>query len=126
MESYLRRKAIHPQSLDEDDTPLLRLLRDLFIENRADYCVKELAADLGLSVFSVYKMFGADRPLRAEMLLKIIDFVHFKNPDDTRLLDFVCEPCGYMPMPALIGVNREAVRAILMNAQEWVKKGEGR
>jgi hypothetical protein len=122
MESYLRRKANTPTLLDEDDTPLLRLLRDLFIENGAPYCIKELAADLGVSVFAVYKMFGADRPLRAETLLHIINFVNFKDPADTRLLDFICDPCGYMAMPKTAKVNIKAVREILALAQELTKK----
>ena len=122
---FLRVKAKRLLFLSEDE-PLLKLLRDMFIEAEAEYNVKELAPELGVEVSTVYKMFYAQTRLPAETLLAIMEFVHSKDPTDTRLVDFICEPCGFMPMPKLVGVNREAVRAILMNAQEWVKKGEGR
>jgi AraC-like DNA-binding protein len=122
-ENYLRGKARTSILLDEDDTPLLRLLRDLFIEHDAPYCVKALASDLGVSVFTVYKMFGADRPLRAETLLHIIHFVNEKNAADTRLLDFICESVGYTPMPQSARMNLKSVREILNLAQAIVKEG---
>lgn len=121
--SFLRGKARTPVLLDSDDTPLLVLLRDLFIEHDAPFCVKALAADLGLSVFSVYKMFGADRPLRAETLLHIVRFVGNK---DSRLVDLICGEAGYMPMPSDILADAKSLRALLMHAEEILKNGDER
>jgi hypothetical protein len=106
--------------LDEDQ-PLLVLLRDMFIETEAEYSVKELAPELGVEGFTVYKMFSAQTRLPAETLLAIMEFVHSKDPTDTRLLDFICEPAGFVPMPRLVGIDRKKVREILMVATEAVK-----
>ena len=40
--------------------------------------------------------------------------------DDTRLVDFFCEPLGYVAMPHT--ENMKAVRAVLMTAAAWVSK----
>lgn len=118
----LLRKAKTPLFLDDEDSPLLELLRDMFIEGNAEYNIKELAAELGMSVFSLYKKFGGDRVLRATTLLHIINFVYEKNPGDTRLVDFLCEPIGYTAMPNNPKVDGKAVRSILMMAHDWTKK----
>lgn len=50
-----------------------------------------------------------------------MEFVASKDPTDTRLIDFICEPVGFLPMPKLVGVDRKKVRAVLMAAQEATK-----
>lgn len=117
---FLRVKPIRDQFLDDDDSPLLQLLRDLFIERNAPYCVKELAADMGISVFSVYKMFAGDRPLRAETLIHIIGFVAFKDGKDTRLVDFIVGHAGFVAMPKM--AHAESIREILAIAADITKK----
>ena len=114
------RKANTQPFLDEEDAPLLRLLRDLFIERNAPYCVKELAADLNVSVFSLYKMFAGDRPLRADTLLHIVGFIAFKNDKDTRLVDFVCGHAGFVAMPKM--AHADGIREILAIAADITKK----
>jgi hypothetical protein len=115
------RKSKPSLFLDEDQ-PLLVLLRSMFIDTDAEYNVKELAPELGVEAFTVYKMFSAQTRLPAEALLAIMEFVHSKDPTDTRLLDFVCEPFGYTPLPQANGMNMKAVRAVLMTAAAWVSK----
>ena len=123
MDDRFLRKANPAPFLDsDDDTPLLRLLRDLFIERAAPYCVKELAADLGVSVFSVYKMFAGDRPLRAETLLHIIGFVAFKDAKDSRLVDLIVGHAGFVAMPKAAGENIQTLRQIYELAQEITKR----
>ena len=85
------------------------------------YEVKELAADLGLSKFSIYPMLSEDRPISFSRTLRVLDFIHFKNPDDTRLLDFICAGSGYLPMPKSEGMEARKVRAILMAAHDLTK-----
>jgi len=121
---YLRKVKI-PILLDEDDTPLLNLLRDLFIENDAPYNIKELAADLGVSVFAVYKMFGADRPLRAETLIRIIQFIAERDSKDYRLADFIVGHAGYVAMPHVKGEDIVGIREILVRAAD-VMQGRGK
>jgi hypothetical protein len=123
MESYLRRKSIPRTFLTDEDAPLLKLLRSMFIDAEAEYNVKELAPELGVEVFTVYKMLSAQTRLPAETLLAIMEFVHSKDPSDTRLLDFICEPVGYIPMPKAARMNLKSVREILNLAQEIVKEG---
>jgi hypothetical protein len=115
------RKANTGPFLDEEDSPLLLLLRDMFIENGAEYCVKELAADLGVSVYSVYKKFGGDQPLRASTLIRIIGFVNFKNPDDMRLIDFINAHAGCTAMPNREGIDHVAARRVVLAAYEAIK-----
>ena len=114
------RKSKPSLFLDEDQ-PLLKLLRDMFIETEAEYNVKELASELGVEVSTIYKMFSAQTRLPAETLLAIMEFVHSKGPTDTRLVDFVCEPIGFMPMPRLVGIDAKKVRKILMDAHDLAK-----
>jgi len=121
-EKYLRGKS-KPSLFLEEDQPLLSLLRDMFIEAAAEYNVKELAPELGVSVFTVYKMFTAQTRLPAEILIAIMEFVHSQDSTDTRLLDFICEPCGYTPMPTSARMNLKSVREILELAQSIVKEG---
>ncbi len=106
--------------LDEDQ-PLLKLLRDMFIEVEAEYNVKELASELGVDVSTIYKMFSAQTRLPAQTLMDIMEFVASKSRADTRLLDFLCEPCGYMPMPKAARMNLKAVREIIALADELTK-----
>ena len=119
---FLRVKSTPRTFLTDEDAPLLKLLRSMFIDAEAEYNVKELAPELGVEVFTVYKMFSAQTRLPAETLLAIMEFVHSKDPSDTRLIDFVCEPCGFMPMPKLVGVDRKKVREILMTAHDLTKE----
>jgi hypothetical protein len=121
-ETFLRRKSNASLFLEEDQ-PLLILLRSMFIEAEAEYNVKELAPALGVSVFSVYKMFTAQVRLPATTLIDIMNFVSSKDSTDTRLLDFLCEPCGCIPMPKSARMNLKSVREILALAQEIVKEG---
>lgn len=109
--------------LDEDQ-PLLTLLRDMFIEHEAQYSVKELAAELDVKVDTVYKMFSAQNRLPVQTFLFILEFIAAKDPSDTRLIDFICEPIGFMPMPKAARVNLKSVRAILTAAQDIIGKGE--
>lgn len=109
--------------LDEDQ-PLLKLLRDMFIEVEAEYNVKELASELGVDVSTIYKMFSAQIRLSADALLAIMEFVAEKDRTDTRLLDFICDPVGYVPMPKAARVNLRSVREILNLAQDIVGKGD--
>lgn len=111
-----------PVLLDADDTPLMVLLRDLFIEQGAPFCVKALASDLGLSVYSVYKMFAADRPLRAETLLAIVRHIGTR---DHRLIDLICGEAGYTAMPSEILEKPAALRELLECAAR-LTKGEGK
>ena len=119
---FLRVKSKRTSFFAEEDQPLLVLLRSMFIDSEAEYNVKELAPGLGVEVFTVYKMFSAQTRLPAETLLAIMEFVHSKDPADTRLLDFICEPCGYMPMPKSTRMNLQSVREILALAQEITKR----
>lgn len=116
------RKSKRSLCLADEDQPLLRLLRDMFIEAEAEYNVKELAGALGVEVFTVYKMFSAQTRLPAQTLLDIMEFVAAHDPTDTRILDFVCEPCGFMPMPTSARVNLKAVREIITHVSEFVSK----
>ena len=120
---FLRVKAKRSLFFADEDQPLLKLLRDMFIETAAEYNVKELAPELGVEVFTVYKMFSAQTRLPAEAILAFMEFVHSKDPTDTRLLDFICEPVGFLPMPKLVEVDRKKVRAVLMAAHEITKEG---
>ena len=115
------RKSKTSLFLDEDQ-PLLKLLRDMFIETEAEYNVKELAPALGVSVFTIYKMFTAQVRLPASTLIDIMRFVAEKDSTDTRLLDFICEPVDYMPMPKAARMNLKSVREILALAQEISKR----
>jgi len=54
-----------------------------------------------------------------------MNFVAAKDPTDTRLLDFICEPAGFVAMPKLTGKHSETVRAILMMAVD-LTKGDGK
>lgn len=119
-DSHFLRKAKITPLLDEDDTPLLVLLRGLFIEAEAPFCVKGLAAELGVSVYAVYKMFAADRPLRAETLLAIVRHI---GQRDHRLLDLICAEAGYVPMPEDVLQNRKAIRELLEHADRLTKEG---
>jgi len=119
---FLRKSK--PSLFLDEDQPLLKLLRVMFIETEAEYNVKELAPELGVEVFTVYKMFSAQTRLPAETLIAIMEFVAAKDPTDTRLLDFICEPCGYMPMPKAARMNLKSVREILNLAQEITKREE--
>ena len=118
---FLRVKAKRSLFLSDEDQPLLKLLRDMFIETEAEYNVKELASELGVEVSTIYKMFSAQTRLPAEALFAIMNFVAAKDPTDTRLVDFLCEPVGYLPMPKLVGKHSETVRAILMLAADLTK-----
>lgn len=104
-----------------EDQPLLVLLRDLFIEHDAPFCVKELAAELDVEVFTIYKMFSAQTRLPADVLLRIVAHVGKK---DSRLVDLICGEGGYMPMPSDILEDSKSLRALLMHAEEILHKGE--
>jgi len=120
MENYLRRKS-RPALFLTEDQPLLVMLRDLFIEGEAPFCVKELAAELDVEVFTVYKMFSAQTRLPADVLLRIIAFIGTR---DHRLIDLICNEAGYTPMPNDILENRKALRDLLTHAGEILKEGE--
>jgi hypothetical protein len=119
-DSRFLRNIKSPLLLDEDDTPLLVLLRDLFIETDAPFNVKEIASELGVSVFAVYKMFAADRPLRAEALLAIVKHIGTR---DHRLVDLICGEAGYTPMPNNVLADRKALRELLEHAERIIKEG---
>jgi len=120
---FLRVKAKRSLFFADEDQPLLVLLRSMFIETEAEYNVKALASDLGVEVSTIYKMFSAQTRLPAETLLAIMEFVHSQDSADTRILDFICEPCGYTPMPMSARMNLKSVREILELAQSIVKEG---
>jgi hypothetical protein len=120
---FLRVKAKRSLFFADEDQPLLVLLRSMFIEHDATYCVKALASDLSVEVSTVYKMFSAQTRLPAETLLAIMEFVNSKDTTDTRILDFICESVGYIPMPQSARMNLKSVREILNLAQEIVKEG---
>ena len=82
------------------------------------YAVKELAADMGLSPFAIYKMFSEERPIRFPAVLRILGFVHFKNPDDMRLIDFINAHAVCTAMPNRRGVDHIAARKVVMAAFE--------
>ena len=84
--------------------------------------MKELAPELGVKVDTIYKMFSAQIRLSADALLAIMEFVSAKDQADTRLLDFMCEPCGFMPMPKVAKMNLKAVREIITLADELTKR----
>ena len=86
------------------------------------YEVKELAADLGLSKFSIYPMFSEDRPLSFPRAMRILDFIHFKNPDDMRLIDFINRHAGCTAMPNRNGIDHAAARRVVMAAYEIIKE----
>ena len=104
---------------DHDEETLCRLKINYLGET---YAVKELAADMGLSVFSVYKMFSEERPIRFGHALRILDFIHFKNPDDTRLVDFIVGHAGFVAMPKAAGDNIHTLRQIYELTQEITKR----
>ena len=111
-ENYLRGKArIETFLPDLEESPRLQLLRDLFIEHGAPYCVKALAADLGVSVFSVYKIFNAERPLRASTQDFILAHINGKDKNDTALVDDILGPIGF-----------QAVRKVSPNHDGVIKK----
>jgi hypothetical protein len=85
------------------------------------YAVKELAADLGVSVFSVYKMFSEERPVRFSHAIRILDFIRFKNPDDMRLIDFINAHAGCTAMPNREGIDHVAARRVVLAAYEAIK-----
>ncbi len=116
---FLRKQK--PSLFLDEDQPLLRLLRDMFIEAEAEYNVKELAGALGVKVDTVYKMFSAQIRLSADALLAIMEFVAAHDPTDTRILDFICEPVGFMPMPKAAKMNLKAVREIITLADKLTK-----
>ena len=74
--------------LDEDHD-ILVMLRRMFIGGSAPYSIDDLADEIGLSSHSLYKMFGADRPLRADVLLAAMCYAHRKNRDDRRIADYI-------------------------------------
>jgi hypothetical protein len=118
---FLRKSK--PSLFLEEDQPLLKLLRDMFIETEAEYNVKELAPELGVSVFSVYKMFTAQVRLPAEVLIAIIQFVHERNAADTRLLDFICSHAGCMAVAKVNSRHDKALQGIMAQIAELVDKG---
>ena len=84
------------------------------------YAAKELAADLGISQFSVYPMLGEGRTLSLERGLCILSFVHFKNPNDLRLIDFIAARAGCTAMPNRRDVDHKAARRLIMEAYEVI------
>ncbi len=86
------------------------------------YAVKELAADLGMSIFSVYKMFSEERPIRFSTVLRILDFIRFKNPNDMRLIDFITRHAGCTAMPNDILENERAIRDLLTHAGRIINR----
>ena len=84
------------------------------------YAVKELAADMGLSPFAIYKMFSEERPVRFPAVLRILDFIRFKNPDDMRLIDFINAHAGCTAMPNRHGVDHVAARKVILAAFEAI------
>lgn len=117
-ERFLRNQKTR-RYFDDDDTPLLRMLRDLFIEQGAPFCVKELAAEFGVSVSAIYNVFSARTPLRADALLAIVRHVGTR---DHRLVDLICGEAGYTPMPSNVLENRKAVRELLEHAERITKR----
>jgi hypothetical protein len=115
---FLRRKS-RPSLFLTEDQPLLVLLRNLFIESEAPFCVKELAAELDVEVFTVYKMFSAQTRLPADVLMSI---VHFIGTRDHRLVDLICGEAGYTPMPNDVLENRKALRELLEHAERLIKR----
>ena len=114
---FLRKSR--PSLFLTEDQPLLVLLRDLFIEHDAPFCVKELAADLDVEVFTVYKMLSAQTRLPADVLLRIVSHV---GKRDTRLIDHICSEGGYFAMPSDILEKAAAVRELLAHAGRLVKE----
>lgn len=78
----------------DEDFPLLRLMRGLFIGSGAPYGIDDFADHLGLSSHSLYKMIEGERPLRADVLLSAIIYINKKNRSDVRLLDYVAGTIG--------------------------------
>jgi hypothetical protein len=72
-----------------------------------------------VSVFAVYKMFAADRPLRAEALLAIVRFIGTR---DHRLVDLICMEAGYTPMPNNVLENKAALRELLEHAERIIER----
>ncbi len=117
---YLRKSK--PSFFLEEDQPLLKLLRDMFIEAEAEYNVKELAPELGVTVFTVYKMFTAQVRLPAEVLIAIIQFAHERNAADTRLLDFICSHAGCMAVAKVNPGHDGALQKIMRELADLTKK----
>jgi hypothetical protein len=104
---------------DHDEETLCRLKVNYLGET---YAVKELAADLGVSVFSVYKMFSEERPVRFATVLRILDFIKFKDHDDLRLIDFINQHAGCTAMPNHRGVDHLAARKVVMAAYKAIEE----
>lgn len=82
------------------------------------YTVKEVAADLGISPFSVYKMLDEQRAIRFSTVLKILDYIRWKNPSDTRLVDFIVGHAGMVSMPKEADPDVvDLVRAVIAKAK---------
>lgn len=82
------------------------------------YAVKELAADMGLSPFAIYKMFSEERPIRFASVLRVLDYVRWKNPGDTRLVDFIVGHAGMIAMPKETDPDVvDLVRAVVAKAK---------
>lgn len=103
-----------------EDQPLLVLLRNLFIEADAPFCVKELAAELDVEVFTIYKMFSAQTRLPADVLLRIVAYI---GKRDSRLIDHICAEGGFFAMPSDVLEKAAAVRELLQHAGRLVKEG---
>ena len=67
-------------------------------------------------------MYSEDRPLSFPRAMRILDFIHFKNPDDMRLIDFINRHAGCTAMPNRNGIDHAAARRIVMAAYEIIKE----
>jgi len=118
MESYLRRKGITERKLDTRS--FQEIAHEIFIE-LSDYSVKELAFFLGEDAPVTYKFLEGVRPIRVDWARRVVQFIGLQNPEDTRLADFFCSAGGFLAMPALVGMDRKKVRAVLMAAHDVTK-----
>jgi len=105
---------------DDDDFETLQL--EGVDYSGPTYAAKELADYLGVSVFSIYKMFAEDRPLRIHAFLKILRFIHNKNPRDMRLTDFINGQVGCMAVPKVNSRHDKALQAIMGELAELAKR----
>ena len=85
----------------DEDFPLLQLLRSMFIGSGSSYSVDDLADELGISSHSLYKMFSAERPLRADVMLAAMIYANRKNRHDRRIADYVNNLLGLETRPRM-------------------------
>lgn len=120
-ERFLRKAKTAPIFADPEDSELLALLRDMFIEHRAPYCVKELAAARGVSVFTIYRMFSGERSLPADTLLFIVAFVASKDKRDFRLLNFINEHGDCIAVPKVSPAHDDVLQKIMGELADLTK-----